>query len=125
VDDSRTIFQPATAGSVRPGTRLNGIYEIETLIAQGGMGEVYRGFNIQTRDIVAIKMIRPELSNNTEVFDLFRREASILHTLQHEAIVRYFVFSVDPQLRRAYLRHGIRRWSVAGQQACIGPAVSG
>ena len=67
------------------------------------MGEVYRGFNIQTRDPVAIKMIRPELSNNPDVFDLFRREASILHTLQHEAIVRYFVFSVDPDLRRAYL----------------------
>ena len=48
-------------------------------------------------------MIRPELSNNPDVFDLFRREASILHTLQHEAIVRYFVFSVDPDLRRAYL----------------------
>jgi hypothetical protein len=103
VDDGKTIFQPGSAGSVRPGTCLNGIYEIEKLIAQGGMGEVYRGFNIQTRDIVAIKMIRPELSNNPEVFDLFRREASILHTLQHEAIVRYFVFSVDPQLRRAYL----------------------
>jgi hypothetical protein len=103
VDDGKTIFQPASAGSVRPGTSLNGIYEIEKLIAQGGMGEVYRGFNVQTRDIVAIKMIRPELSNNPEVFDLFRREASILHTLQHEAIVRYFVFSVDPQLRRAYL----------------------
>ena len=103
MDDGRTIFQPTSAGSVKPGTCLNGIYEIEKLIAQGGMGEVYRGFNIQTRDIVAIKMIRPELSNNPDVFDLFRREASILHTLQHEAIVRYFVFSVDPQLRRAYL----------------------
>ncbi len=101
--EDRTVFQPGAGGSVRPGVRLNGIYEIERLIAQGGMGEVYRGFNIQTRDPVAIKMIRPELSNNPDVFDLFRREASILHTLQHEAIVRYFVFSVDPDLRRAYL----------------------
>jgi serine/threonine protein kinase len=67
------------------------------------MGEVYRGFNIQTMDIVAIRMFRPELSSNPEVSELFRREASILHNLQHEAIVRYFVFSVDPQLGRAYL----------------------
>ncbi len=83
--------------------RLNGIYEIESLIAHGGMGEVYRGFNIQTRDPVAIKMIRPEFSNDPEIFELFRREASILHSLAHEAIVRYFVFSIDPELRRAYL----------------------
>jgi len=101
--EERTIIQPAAFGSVRTGTRLNGVYEIEKPIAYGGMGEVYRGFNIQTRDLVAIKMILPEFSNNPEVFELFRREASILHNLVHEAIVRYFVFSVDPDIRRAYL----------------------
>jgi serine/threonine protein kinase len=88
---------------MRPGTRLNNVYEIERLVAQGGMGEVYRGFNIQTGDPVAIKMIRPEFANDPEIFDLFRREASILHSFTHDAIVRYFVFSVDPQLERAYL----------------------
>jgi serine/threonine protein kinase len=88
---------------MRPGTRLNNVYEIERLVAQGGMGEVYRGFNIQTGDPVAIKMIRPEFANDPEIFDLFRREASILHSFTNDAIVRYFVFSVDPQLERAYL----------------------
>ena len=101
--EERTIFQPSANGSVRPGTRLNSVYEIEKLIGQGGMGEVYRGFNIQTRDIVAIKVIRPEFMNNPEVFELFRREASILHNLTHQAIVRYFVFSVDPGIQCAYL----------------------
>jgi serine/threonine protein kinase len=101
--EDRTIIQPTAKGSVRRGVRLNGIYEIETLIAQGGMGEVYKGFNIQTNDPVAIKMILPELASNPEAFALFRREASTLHNLQHEAIVRYFVFSVDPDLQRAYL----------------------
>jgi len=67
------------------------------------MGEVYRGFNIQTGDPVAIKMIRPELTNNPDVLELFKREAKTLHQLAHEAIVRYFVFTVDPDTRRAYL----------------------
>jgi serine/threonine protein kinase len=88
---------------MRPGARLNNVYEIERLVAQGGMGEVYRAFNIQTGDPVAIKMIRPEFSDDSEILDLFRREASILHSFTHDAIVRYFVFSVDPQLGRAYL----------------------
>ena len=101
--EERTVFQPASSGSVKPGARLNGVYEIEQLIAQGGMGEVYKGFNIQTKDLVAIKMVRPELSRNPDSLALFRREASTLHNLQHEAIVRYFVFSVDPDLQRAYL----------------------
>ena len=101
--EDRTIIQLGSPASVRRGVRLNGIYEIETLIAQGGMGEVYKGFNIQTNDPVAIKMILPDLARNPEAFALFRREASTLHNLQHEAIVRYFVFSVDPELQRAYL----------------------
>lgn len=101
--EDRTVFQPSPFGSVRPGVRLNGIYEIVTFVTQGGMGEVYRGFNIQTGDPVAIKMIRPELTNNPDVLELFKREAKTLHQLAHEAIVRYFVFTVDPDTRRAYL----------------------
>ena len=101
--EDRTVIQFGSPGSLRGGVRLNGMYEIETLLAQGGMGEVYKGFNIQTRDLVAIKMILPELARNEDVFALFRREATTLHNLQHEAIVRYFVFSVDPDLQRAYL----------------------
>jgi eukaryotic-like serine/threonine-protein kinase len=103
VEEDRTVFQRSPARSMRPGTRLNNVYEIERLVAQGGMGEVYRGFNIQTGDPVAIKMIRPEFASDPEILDLFRREASILHSFTHDAIVRYFVFSVDPQLERAYL----------------------
>jgi serine/threonine protein kinase len=103
VEEDRTVFQRPAARSMRPGARLNNVYEIERLVAQGGMGEVYRGFNIQTGDPVAIKMIRPEFSDDSEILDLFRREASILHSFTHDAIVRYFVFSVDPQLQRAYL----------------------
>jgi serine/threonine-protein kinase len=103
VEEDRTVIQRSSVKSMRPGARLNNVYEIERLVAQGGMGEVYRGFNIQTGDPVAIKMIRPEFSNDTEILELFRREASILHSFTHDAIVRYFVFSVDPELQRAYL----------------------
>jgi len=103
VEEDRTVVQRSAARSMRPGTRLNNVYEIERLVAQGGMGEVYRGFNIQTGDPVAIKMIRPEFASDPEILDLFRREASILHSFTNDAIVRYFVFSVDPQLGRAYL----------------------
>ena len=101
--EDRTVFQPVAFGSVKLGVCFNGIYEIVAFITQGGMGEVYRGFNIQTGDSVAIKMIRPELTNNPDVLELFKREAKTLHKLAHEAIVRYFVFTVDPDTGRAYL----------------------
>jgi serine/threonine-protein kinase len=93
----------STYRGVSPGTRLNGIYEIERVIGVGGVGEVYKGHEIQTGTAVAIKMLLPEMAANEAALALFRREASALHYLMHDAIVRYFVFTVEPVLERPYL----------------------
>ena len=99
-----TEFSPSSSQArVAAGTRLNGIFEIDGLIASGGMGEVYRGHAIHTGDVVAIKLLRPEFGENEAALALFRKEASALHSLHHEAIVRNYVCSVDPDLRRPYL----------------------
>jgi serine/threonine-protein kinase len=99
--------QAASFGATRPiipaGTQLNGIYEIDEPIAAGGMGEIYKGHAIQTGDIVAIKLIRSDMAEAEAALALFRKEASALHNLYHEAIVRYYVFTVDPILNRPYL----------------------
>ncbi|HEY5796529.1 MAG TPA: protein kinase [Bosea sp. (in: a-proteobacteria)] len=101
-DSERTVFAPR-AGAVSVGTTLNGIYEIESLIGVGGMGEVYKGRAIQTGDAVAIKMIRPEMARDEAALALFRREAAALHNLYNEAIVRYYVFTIDPVTQAPYL----------------------
>ena len=95
-------FQPTHRG-VPPGTRLNGIYEIDRMIGAGGMGEVYRSHEIQTGTAVAIKMLLPDMADNEAALALFRKEASALHYLMHDAIVRYFVFTIEPALQRPYL----------------------
>ena len=100
-DSERTVFAPRA--NARLGTKLNGIYEIESLIAVGGMGEVYKGRAIQTGDAVAIKMIRPDMARDDAVLALFRREAAALHNLYNEAIVRYYVFAIDPVSETPYL----------------------
>jgi eukaryotic-like serine/threonine-protein kinase len=85
------------------GTRLNGIFEIERHIASGGMGEIYRGHAVETGDVVAIKVMRTDLADNTMALALFRKEASALHYIHHDAIVRYYIFSLDPGTGRHYL----------------------
>src|SRR5690606_33057661 len=85
-------------------TRLSdGTYEIEKMIGEGGMGEVYRGRLVETDDPVAIKMIKPEFAGDESILALFRKEASALHTLSHDSIVRYFGIAVDSRLNRHYL----------------------
>lgn len=95
-------FRPSYQG-VPPGTRLNGIYEIEAVIGAGGMGEVYKCREIQTGSPVAVKMLLPDMVDNEAALALFRREAAALHNLPHDAIVRYFLFTVEPVLQRPYL----------------------
>src|SRR6267154_400089 len=100
--NSKEPFRPSYRG-VAPGTRLNGIYEIDQMIGAGGMGEVYKCHEIQTGAAVAIKMLLPDMAENDAALALFRREAAALHHLPHEAIVRYYVFTVEPVLQRPYL----------------------
>jgi serine/threonine-protein kinase len=66
---SQTDF---TRPRLSPGTRLNGIYEIDHPIGLGGMGEIYKGHVVETGDPVAIKMMLAELSENDAAFTLFR-----------------------------------------------------
>jgi hypothetical protein len=98
----RPDISPAK-GVLPPGAALNDIYAIDEFINAGGMGEIYRGHEILTGSPVAIKLIRDELSTDAMALALFRNEASALGRLHHEAIVRYFLFSLDPALKRHYL----------------------
>jgi eukaryotic-like serine/threonine-protein kinase len=94
---------PRSTQNVPQGTQLNNMFEIDQLITAGGMGEVYRGHNIQTHDPVAIKIVLPEFAQDDLILELFRKEARILNHLHHEAIVRYYVFSIDAALGLPFL----------------------
>jgi serine/threonine protein kinase/tetratricopeptide (TPR) repeat protein len=59
------------------------------LIGRGGMGEVYRGTDIQTGQPVAIKVLKPGLTaQNPQVVERFVREGEALRQLNHPNIVQ-------------------------------------
>jgi serine/threonine-protein kinase len=88
------------SGIVPPGTLINNNYEVLELINAGGMGEVYRGINPLTGDMVAIKIVLQSLAHDTKIATLFRREAKVLCQLSDQAIVRYYNFVHDAELDR-------------------------
>ena len=60
----------------------------ESLIGRGGLGEVYRGTDIQTGQAVAIKVLQTETSiQNPESLARFIREGETLRQLNHPNIV--------------------------------------
>lgn len=101
-----TVFAPAPKAAptgVGPGAVLNNIYEVKRFLARGGMGEVYEGFNVSTDERVAIKVILPSLAADPNVRAMFLREAKVLGTLHHPAVVNYRVAADDPQLNVFYI----------------------
>ena len=49
-----------------PGLLLSGRYRLNHLIAVGGMGEVWSADDIRLARVVALKILRPELTGDQE-----------------------------------------------------------
>jgi eukaryotic-like serine/threonine-protein kinase len=72
-------------GSIRSGTRL-GVYEIQTLIGAGGMGEVYRAFDTKLGRPVAIKFLSGDVASEP-ARRRFEQEARAASSLNHPHIL--------------------------------------
>jgi hypothetical protein len=67
-------------------------YEILGVIVKGGMGVVYKARDVQLKRLVAIKVIRADLSGDAPQLARFRTEAEAIARLRHENIVRIHAF---------------------------------
>jgi Tol biopolymer transport system component/predicted Ser/Thr protein kinase len=76
----------AASGSVPAGTRL-GRYEIESLLRQGGMGEVYSAHDSNLDRRVALKILPRNRTGDPDRVARFVREARASSTLNHPSIV--------------------------------------
>jgi hypothetical protein len=85
------------------GAHLNEMFEVTRFLAQGGMGEVYEGRNLQSDERVAIKVILPRFAADEQFFALFKREAGALARLGHDALVKYRTLAFDRALGAHYL----------------------
>jgi len=61
--------------------------EMLALLGQGGMGAVYKARQTNLDRLVALKIIRPEATNDPTFAERFNREAKTLARLSHQHIV--------------------------------------
>jgi serine/threonine-protein kinase len=71
------------------GTRL-GAYDIEGVVGEGGAGMVYRARDVTRDRTVAIKVLHPSLTGDSEVRRRFVREARLMRTLSHPNIATVY-----------------------------------
>jgi len=79
---------------------LTNRYQHRALIARGGMGSVYRAYDTRLRRWVAVKVMHPNLSAQSQFRRRFLREAQLAAMLQHPNIVTiYDAEFVDDELQ--------------------------
>lgn len=67
-------------------------FELRSVIASGGMGTVYRAFDLVLERLVAVKLMKKELLNDARALEAFYREARACASLNHTNIIHIYTF---------------------------------
>ncbi|HEU5465444.1 MAG TPA: protein kinase [Gemmatimonadales bacterium] len=90
-----TAVRAAAAASsgtmLSPGALFAGRYEVKEVLGMGGMGVVYRAFDRELQEPVAIKTLRPEaMSADAVALDRFKQEIRLARKISHRNVVRTY-----------------------------------
>ncbi len=67
-----------------------GRYKIIEALGEGGMGKVFRAFDEQLNEEVALKLIEPTIASDTRTLERFRNELKIARKIVHKNVGRMY-----------------------------------
>ena len=88
VDQTLTYERPPFA--LARGALFAGRYEIIEELGRGGMGRVYKVYDQKLEEVIALKLIHPEISVNVQAIDRFRNELRFARKIGHRHVGRMF-----------------------------------
>ena len=88
---------------LQPRDVLAGRYEIESYIASGGMGQVYRAHDFDLGVSLALKTIRPDVSSDPASLRAFKREVLLARSVTHPNVCRIFDLGHDQATGLSFL----------------------
>ena len=88
---TQQITTKQTQSGIQPGSTFAGRYDIKESLGAGGMGVVYRAFDRELQEPVAIKTLRPEaMAGGTVALDRFKQEIRLARRIAHRNVVRTY-----------------------------------
>jgi serine/threonine protein kinase len=72
------------------GTTFAGRYEIIEELGKGGMGRVYKVYDTKIKEVVALKLIRPEISADENTIARFNNELRLARKISHRHVCTMF-----------------------------------
>jgi serine/threonine protein kinase len=71
-----------------------GKYELQERLGHGGVAEVWKALDTQLQRYVALKLLRPDLREDHNFIQRFKREAQLIASLHHPNIVKIHDFQI-------------------------------
>ncbi|NTV81136.1 MAG: protein kinase, partial [Candidatus Aminicenantes bacterium] len=70
------------------GTTFARRYQVIEELGHGGMGRVYKVFDTEVREKLALKLLKPEIATDADTIERFRNELRLARTVSHRHICR-------------------------------------
>ena len=70
-------------------------YEILGEVGRGGMGIVYRARDRETNEVIAIKVLRPEVAGDFSIVERFKNELKLARKITHKNVCRMYDLHLD------------------------------
>ena len=99
--EGATVDLPEGFGFLTTGQVLGDRYEILEMLGRGGMGEVWRAFDLKLRVDVALKSLRAELTEDGQALETLRQEVRVAREVISPNVCRVFDLQEVEELRRA------------------------
>jgi serine/threonine-protein kinase len=71
-----------------PGELFAGRYQVIEDLGQGGMGRVYKVYDTEVREKLALKLLNPDIASDERTIERFRTELRLARTISHRNICR-------------------------------------
>src|SRR6478609_894292 len=102
----------ASDPGLAPGTMV-GEYQVERLVGEGGMGQVYGAVHPVIGKRAAIKVLLPEICRNRSMVERFVMEARSVNQIGHPNIVDVFAFGALPDGRQYMVMEWLKGMSLS------------
>jgi eukaryotic-like serine/threonine-protein kinase len=77
-------------GGIAPGSVVGGRFEVLSVLGAGGMGTVFKAHDRELDEVVALKMLKPELAGDAANVERMREELRLARRITHPNVLRTF-----------------------------------
>jgi serine/threonine-protein kinase len=97
--DEISAFQTETLKSpvkeLATGSTFAGRYQVIEELGKGGMGKVYKVFDAEIKEKVALKLLKPDIAADRETIERFRNELKFARKIRHKNVCQMFDLAKD------------------------------